>query len=677
MWEILNSIKPSGHELKEEKIETGAHFLEASNTSKKNHRFYKWSYFVLVIMLSFACVSFMQWAVYPTDTGQNLYDFMIKELFAGRFVVLTNLIFVVFCYLFLIALVNRFWLATMIIVPLFALIAIAERMKTIVRASPILPADLSLLEGNTTNIAGFIPSDSRHLIYYTIAAIVVWVAICSLLWKIDGPVRLIDSKRVLVHVLKRVLTFSLFLMLIIGFVLGLGDSKSLVAKTARWLGDEPNFVDSGYDATHNGTIVGFLRLTSPKVMDAPAGYSESKMREIQEKYKQSSDVVNSSRTNKLTDSTVVMVLSESFSDPTRVPNLALNLDPMPNIRTIKEETTSGLMLSSGYGGGTANIEFEALTGFSMVNFDPSLATPYKQLVPNLSWTPTFNTMWNADSEGSDAFHPFYAPMYSRDINYRKFGFSHFWTLTGPDYFTPEDRLGRSPYISDQASYHAVLKDITVNETSNKFYQLVTMQNHMNYANWYDDNNIIASRNDGRPLSDLDKEQISTYSKGVSLTDSSTKDFLSSLNDLDKPVTVIFYGDHLPGIYSEITSNTLELHKTDYFIWSNDTAKEVFHLEEQPTHSFTSPNYLMTQAADQLKARLSPYMTLLSDLHDSIPAMTVPLSPEDESAIMLDANGKRVKESNLSPKQRKLLEDYRLVQYDITGGKQYLKDLGFF
>ena len=65
---------------------------------------------------------------------------------------------------------------------------------------------------------------------------------------------------------------------------------------------------------------------------------------------------------------------------------------MPNIRSIKEHTTSGLMLSSGYGGGTANLEYMGLTGLSMANFDSSLTSPYQQLVPTEHWTPTINQM---------------------------------------------------------------------------------------------------------------------------------------------------------------------------------------------------------------------------------------------------------------------------------------------
>ncbi len=68
---------------------------------------------------------------------------------------------------------------------------------------------------------------------------------------------------------------------------------------------------------------------------------------------------------------------------------------MPNIRKIKENTTSGYMLSSGYGGGTANLEYMGLTGMSMANFDSSLSSPYQQLVPGQHWTPTINQLWGA------------------------------------------------------------------------------------------------------------------------------------------------------------------------------------------------------------------------------------------------------------------------------------------
>ena len=65
-----------------------------------------------------------------------------------------------------------------------------------------------------------------------------------------------------------------------------------------------------------------------------------------------------------------------------MPGIALAEDPMPNIRALKETTTSGLMLSPGFGGGTANIEYQSLTGLDLALFDDSMQSMYQELVPH-------------------------------------------------------------------------------------------------------------------------------------------------------------------------------------------------------------------------------------------------------------------------------------------------------
>ena len=177
--------------------------------------------------------------------------------------------------------------------------------------------------------------------------------------------------------------------------------------------------DSVYDAQRNGPLVAFTRQLNPKVMVKPDDYSEETMKEVAARYEKEAKKINASRTENMTDSTVIYVLSESFSDPSRVPGLKVNKDSMPNIRSIKENTTSGLMLSSGYGGGTANLEYMGLTGLSMSNFDSSLTSPYQQLVPSEHWTPTINQLWGA-SKNSIGLHPYESSMYSRATNYKKF-----------------------------------------------------------------------------------------------------------------------------------------------------------------------------------------------------------------------------------------------------------------
>jgi len=343
-----------------------------------------------------------------------------------------------------------------------------------------------------------------------------------------------------------------------------------------------------------------------------------------------------------------------------------------------------VMLSSGYGGGTANLEYMSLTGMSMANFNSSLTSPYQQLVPSQRWTTSVNQMWG-DAENSLGFHPYEPSMYSRATNYRKFGFSHFYTLEGDDVIAHQDKIGTSPYVSDEATYQSVLDEVSSTDT-NQFISVITMQNHMPYNDWYSDNEFTVTNTDGaEPLGEDETREIETYAKDVSLSDKATAEFLDELDAIDKPITVVFYGDHLPGIYStagEDQNNSLALHLTDYFIWSNKASSSQGTKNENS--DYTSPNYFIAQAAEHMNAKVSPFLAFLTQMHEHVSAMEPPVVnniqgwdriPEGQP-IYLDADGNPMAESEMDAATRQLLDDYKLIQYDVTAGDGYLKDLGF-
>ena len=292
------------------------------------------------------------------------------------------------------------------------------------------------------------------------------------------------------------------------------------------------------------------------------------MEEIAKKYTQTAKQINQHRSEDTTDNTVIMMLSESFSDPTRVPGANFAEDPMPNIRQIKTQTTSGLMLSPGYGGGTANIEYQALTGLSMANYSSTISIAYQQLVPSLKWAPTVNQMWNTahGKSASVALHAYNRNMYFRDLDHRKFGFSKFYTTDGKPQLTGLSPIDSAWYTSDSSFYSDVLKKVKSSD-KNRFFQVVTMQNHMSYEDFYADNRF-KELDTSQNLNDDKRSNIDTYTQGLNYTDQSTIDFLNKHDEINRPITVVFYGDHLPGIYSTAYSNKnniLGLHETDYFI----------------------------------------------------------------------------------------------------------------
>ena len=613
-----------------------------------------WVYGVLFVIFDIIVVTALEVGVSSSSTRVQLsspivgFGFVSKMWTDGNFVFVLNVILVALLYLMLLMLFNRFWTASIVILAVGIIVAAIEHFKVEIRYEAILLALILVL---------------RHF---------------------DGRKgRMIRTDNLSLNLTSRLILLLLPILVFALYCIHVSTTDSLANKFSRALGDTPSMWDSVYDAQRNGPLVAFTRQLNPKIMDKPSNYSEETMKKVAARYQKEAETINASRTNNLTDSTVVYVLSESFSDPSRVPGLKTNKDSMPNIRKIKAGTTSGLMLSSGYGGGTANLEYMGLSGLSMANFESSLSSPYQQLVPSQHWTPTINQLWGAPVN-SLGYHPYESSMYSRATNYKKFGFSHFYTLTGPDVIKYQDKIDESPYVSDKSSYDSALEGIKSGKT-NKFIQIITMQNHMPYHEWYENNDYTAESTTGTPLGDDEQQSIETYQKGVEITDQATQEFLNELDALDKPVTVVFYGDHLPGIYSsasEDDNNSLALHLTDYFIWSNKASSSQGNKASDAAYS--SPNFFVAQAADHMNAKVSPYLAFLTEMHSKIAAMEPPVVnkiqgwdriPEGQN-IYLDQNGNPMSTDDFDKETKQLLADYKLIQYDITAGKNYLKDTDF-
>lgn len=649
-----------------------------------------WVYGVLFVIFDIIVVTALEVGVSSSSTRVQLssptvgFGFVSKMWTDGNFVFVLNVILVALLYLMLLMLFNRFWTASIVILAVGIIVAAIEHFKVEIRYEAILPADLGFLGSNTGNMLTFIPAGAHVTILVALGAFAVLLALILVLRHFDGRKgRMIRTDNLSLNLTSRLILLLLPILVFALYCIHVSTTDSLANKFSRALGDTPSMWDSVYDAQRNGPLVAFTRQLNPKIMDKPSNYSEETMKKVAARYQKEAETINASRTNNLTDSTVVYVLSESFSDPSRVPGLKTNKDSMPNIRKIKAGTTSGLMLSSGYGGGTANLEYMGLSGLSMANFESSLSSPYQQLVPSQHWTPTINQLWGAPVN-SLGYHPYESSMYSRATNYKKFGFSHFYTLTGPDVIKYQDKIDESPYVSDKSSYDSALEGIKSGKT-NKFIQIITMQNHMPYHEWYENNDYTAESTTGTPLGDAEQQSIETYQKGVEITDQATQEFLNELDALDKPVTVVFYGDHLPGIYSSASedgNNSLALHLTDYFIWSNKASSSQGNKASDAAYS--SPNFFVAQAADHMNAKVSPYLAFLTEMHSKIAAMEPPVVnkvqgwdriPEGQN-IYLDQNGNPMSTDDFDKETKQLLADYKLIQYDITAGKNYLKDTDF-
>ena len=687
-------------------------FKSAHALWKRRMKFSYAFYTIVFFLLTSAEVIFLQWGMYsePEYDKSTEIDETTKVLqsVAGqvtRFisqmwleqknVCLVSFVGLALIYLALILVTNRFWIATLVFGVALTAFGVANSIKVQLRNEPIIPADLTFISGGDTgSIMSFVPKSSQAFVNGAINFVIWFAIIAFALFVLDGRRRFIhcswrhpiaNAKNIIGNIF-RVLAAVLSVVLLSAYAMGLGTPGSNVYKWAKDNGYEPQLWNAIGDAQANNPATTFLSLSKVKAMDKPGNYSQKTMESLAKKYTQEAKTINQTRTGELTDNTVIMILSETFSDPTRVPGVSFSLDPIPNIRNIKNTTTSGLMLSPGYGGGTANIEYQALTGLNLANFNDSLIVPYQQLVPNQNDPYSFNQIWmkKYGKNASTAVHPFQQSMYLRNINYRKFGFSYLYTLDSKIPLKHTGCIDRSPYVSDSEAYQSILDllDRQQDSKSSQFLQLVTMQNHMPYGDYYD-NNEFSDANISEDLSDGERWNINTYTKGINWTDQETADFLNQLDQMDKPITVIFYGDHLPGIYDTADmnkNNKTVLHETDYFIWSNSASSSHGTKVNPTTTAYTSSNYFMPLAAEHMNAKVSPYLAMLTELQQEVPAMSRVIGTNggigQGKATYLDHDGNDIKVIALSAKAKELLKDYKLVQYDQTVGKNYLKDLDF-
>ena len=402
-----------------------------------------------------------------------------------------------------------------------------------------------------------------------------------------------------------------------------------------------DFTDQAYNYRTNGFILATISNLQTKTQKQPEGYSKEAVQKIVQKYQKIAEENNKNR-KKLSDEkvNVVYVMSESFIDPKLGKHLYDygNKEPIPYTQEIKKSQSSGWAASSEYGGGTANVEFEALTGLS--NFFLN-SIPYTSIVPANKDTPSIVKNFNENGYKTIAMHPYNRNMYRREVVYPNLGFQEYKSA---DNFKNNSKIDNSKYISDESAFNEVLTELK-NSQKPEFIHLVTMQNHMPYEeNAYSEHNFsVEAKNGANPEN---AKTIQAYLEGISRSDKAMKNFLSEIEKLDEKTIVIFWGDHWPGIYGEMFEKELnknDIRRTPLFVYSN------FKKDKQDLGT-SSLIYNQILALNAFNSKLSPFQYLLSDLREKYPALTKQFVKIDEKSD--------------------ILKDSEMIEYDILSGNKY-------
>lgn len=635
--------------------------------TKRSLRSHKLMLIVSGVMLVLSYISMVVTNVggHVADTieGDKSYNALTYAILQRPQIIVINALLFVGLYLFLRGLTNSFWVSFLISDYLIVIWCIATYLKIASRREPILPSEVVML-GAYRNLLNMVP---HWLLLLGVASLVILlIVIFWLSWKVKVK-KLSLKTRIKYVMIPTVIVCSSFFW---------NHDDFILKKPMKMLGIDPTFYNQLNGAQINGPTLQFLNNLDFVIMKRPEGYSKTKVEEIVTKYRIRANELNKTRTNDLSKQTIIFNLSESFSDPNHVKATKLKGDPIPYIHQLMNETTSGYMISSGFGGGTANIEYMTMTGLPLANFSPTLSTPYTQLVSTHNYNPSIVNYFS----NAVAIHPYVGNFYSRPKAYENLGFNDFIYLGSKTKIKHQEKIQNNPYLSDKVAYANTLDVINENKANGQFINLVTMQNHMPYNKAYYSDNTKFEVEEAVGLNDEIREQINNFATGIHYTDKYVAVFIERLEAIDNPITLVFYGDHLPGMYAnDMTKDGLNLHETDYFIYSNKVAREQGARTNLMKTRYISPNDFPAMVAETTNSKVSPYYALLTNIYQSLPAFYIGTESNDTSVRNVEyvtEDEKIVNEQNLTEEQKELLSDLRIIQYDITAGKNYVKDTDF-
>ena len=458
------------------------------------------------------------------------------------------------CFLF-----KRRLFAFSLVSLVWIVLGIANNFLIKFRETPLTFADLGMMKNAIELSDQYLSKDAMILIAS------LFIIIFGLLIFI-----FIKSKKVKFRYLTNILCLFLYL-LTFSFLLNYGLKSNIITK---------NFWDitGGYNTY--GFSYSFFNSAINTGIHKPTGYSKNTISDIKNELamldSENSIAVNANSIAKNIDTislensevdnnnseikpNIVIVQLESFINPNWITDITLNKNPVSNFEALSEEFTSGLLAVPALGGGTANTEFEVITGMS-TDFFGAGEFPYntiasKKAIPSLAYT-LKDLGYSANS-----LHNHEGKFYSRDLAYKNLGF---------DSFTPIECMNvpeRTPvgWAKDSVLIDEICNIITSTDNPDLVFG-ISVQGHGNYPNDELEDKEIYITND---YSKSNKNSLEYYINQVYEMDQFVGDLIEAVNNLNEPTVIAFYGDHFPAVgieQSEVSINTLK--STPYLIWDN-------------------------------------------------------------------------------------------------------------
>ena len=400
-------------------------------------------------------------------------------------------------------------------------------------------------------------------------------------------------------------------------------------------------------------------------MAEPDAYSEDGMNRILLQLKADAEETGEPEA----EPNVILLVSESFFDPTRLPGVEFDADPIPNFHALAEEFPTGAFLSNTYAGGTGNVEMELFTGIPSAFLGAGESLTSLQDPTAYSRVPSLARAFGDAGYETFFVHSYGDILYDRDMNIPRMGFDQ---LVYQEDFTV-DKTYAGGYVSDDTLADQLIAQFEAKGDGPLFLYGLSMENHQPYyAGKFDTPAPVAAAAEG--LTEEEQGVLDALLHGLWDADAALGKLVDYFSQVEEPTILVFVGDHLPGLsldaggtlYTSLgyssTSDTSQwapeelkrMHATDILVWNNYGAELELGAETSCTLLGTQllgwagvPKPLYFQWVDRAMDQMLLYRERLFVTADGTPWH----EPTEDCAA--------------------LVADWKNIVYDMLYGEQYI------
>ncbi len=542
--------------------------------------------------------------------------------------------FIVFASLTLVYLFRRRAFVRIIISSFWIILGIINGIVLSNRVTPFGFADLTVLSDLMTMLKTYV---SPTMAVCIIVGVIIFVILCTLFY-VHGPVYKGKQKRIL----------SLFSILSIVFIAI--PATTTVAQENNIVAEYFTNIAQGYK--DYGFVYSFASGVVNWGMDEPETYDQEVIEALM-------DAVESDKAVTTVTSedgpNIITVLLESFVDPNEFNFMTYSQDPTPFFHYLEENYSSGRLIMPVVGAGTANAEFEILTGMKLHYFGTG-EYPYKTILKETDCESIAADL-KAIGYGTHAVHNNGGNFYSRVNAFSMMGFDTFTSKELMDIteFTPNEGWAEDSILAGE-----VMKTLTCTEGPDLTY-VITVGQHGVYP---EEPVIDVPYAEVYGLeSEAETNQWEYYMHQAHKTDQFMEELIGYLEELDEDTIVVFWGDHLPTMGledSEMVSG--DIYKTKYVTWNNIGIEK----NDKDLYAYQ----LMADILDQVgfhDGTMVAYHQTQMDKADRLGYdMTNPETDEEEDVPSTESDDNEIETFNFE----EYIDGIELLQYDILYGSRF-------